>query len=303
MSNVKYHEDCLENQKPCSLKAFVDAQESFIIENTEYGEDPSQVWPLRFGQIAKELKVNVLKSSVDWGKIALTILRTTRNDRQEGSENDSQSGSSRKLLPVDRANIAKIYTSLDQERMWKLSTGTFVEKQMMKLAVECDYEHPCHSLILDPQCETWANYFTEQELKEIREHNARPIKQMPTSLQEYLLSYKGKHTLEELQKHHDNFKFDRITEPDHYWCYQTITKALDLYHYNYFQDTDRTEADFLRRLLEFGVCEAGKTSDSDSTKSIREIGMKCPKTMKDMLLQLAKHSQPTYGSYLHRGLL
>lgn len=141
---------------------------------------------------------------------------------------------------------------------------------------------PCHSITLDTSCSTWTGYFTQEELHEIRCHRAPAIKTMTDDLDKYLMSYSGKvsilhaitsqmqtppcvfhsqHTLGELQAHHDTFKFDRIQQPDHYWIHQTITKALDLYHYKYLADPDRTEADYLRRVWTFIDCcfDASKT--------------------------------------------
>lgn len=42
--------------------------------------------------------------------------------------------------------------------------------------------------------------------------------------------------------------------------------------------------------LELGTCEAGKFSDTTSTKSIQEGSLKCPKTLKDMLLNIVQES-------------
>ncbi|KAF7730073.1 hypothetical protein EC973_003019 [Apophysomyces ossiformis] len=228
-------------------------------------EDPSVVWPLRFGKVAKQLNVTYKKSSVDWGSIALEILRSA-NAKAEikgdepstmstiSSSTSSTSETKKSITADDHRRIADIYASLDERNMWKLSTGTYVEKQMEKLALRCNYEHPCHSLILDPECCTWKEYFSAEELREIRMFATPTIKRMPDDLNRYLMSYLGKHTLNELQEHHDTFKYERIQQADHYWIHQTITKALDLYHYNYLADLDRSEADYLRRVWTFIDC-------------------------------------------------
>lgn len=45
---------------------------------------------------------------------------------------------------------------------------------------------------------------------------------------------------------------------------------------------------FKANLLEFGVAEFGRSSDTLSMKNAREVSLKCPKTMKDMLVKLEK---------------
>ncbi|RCH81040.1 hypothetical protein CU098_004904 [Rhizopus stolonifer] len=45
-----------------------------------------------------------------------------------------------KLDVVDKVNIRKLYSNLNEEKMWKLKTGTFVERQMERFALACNYE-------------------------------------------------------------------------------------------------------------------------------------------------------------------
>lgn len=45
-----------------------------------------------------------------------------------------------KLSPEDKSKTNKMYADLDKTKMWKLSTGTLVEEQMMKHVIIQDYE-------------------------------------------------------------------------------------------------------------------------------------------------------------------
>lgn len=45
-----------------------------------------------------------------------------------------------KLTPEDKKRIARKFQDLDEKLMWKLSTGTIVEKKMEELALACEYE-------------------------------------------------------------------------------------------------------------------------------------------------------------------
>ncbi|KAL9548249.1 hypothetical protein MBANPS3_005776 [Mucor bainieri] len=72
-----------------------------------------------------------------------------------------------KLSDADKANIVLLYDSLNKSKMWKLSTGTFVEEKMRECALEKDHEHLAHSLILNVKDNDWYNYFSPQEMDEI----------------------------------------------------------------------------------------------------------------------------------------
>ncbi|KAF7730074.1 hypothetical protein EC973_003020 [Apophysomyces ossiformis] len=51
-----------------------------------------------------------------------------------------------------------------------------------------------------------------------------------------------------------------------------------------------TDMIFTMHFAELGTFEDGRKNDINSKKSLEEIGVKCPKTLKDMFLQLAKRS-------------
>ncbi|KAI8147764.1 hypothetical protein BJV82DRAFT_664126 [Fennellomyces sp. T-0311] len=81
--------------------------------------------------------------------------------------------------------------------MWKLSTGTLVERQMKKLASDAVHEHPCHSLTLDPYDPSWAPYFTEEEVQELKSYQVPPIIPLPTAAKKYLEKFNGLKTLDD----------------------------------------------------------------------------------------------------------
>ncbi|CDH52463.1 chitin deacetylase [Lichtheimia corymbifera JMRC:FSU:9682] len=366
---VAYISDCLEKKKPVTLKGFVDAERDLVIQTSSRGEDLATVWPFRFGRAAKQLNATIERSKVDWGGIALEILKrqsttapssskasttTAESEILSSSSSTSSSSSStsvKRLTPSDQARASKTFEALDPSKMWKLTTGTIVEEQLASLVKECNFEHQCHSMILDPSLPIWNQYFTDEELNEISSYNTMAVSQLPTEIRDYLSSFKSKHTLEDLTTQHNTFgPFDRIRQSDLYWVHKAVSDALDLYHCKYFQDLDRTEEDIVRRVweliercfdytnikytggemtsqasaqrmnggrdpsaihymkrkrmgtktdglfkskvgfLELGTCEAGKCSDTISTKSIQEGSLKCPKTLKDMLIGIVQES-------------
>ncbi|KAI8966995.1 hypothetical protein BDF20DRAFT_840531 [Mycotypha africana] len=96
-----------------------------------------------------------------------------------------------KLAATDKERIKRVYEELDQASMWKLSTGTVVEKKMEEFALSCSYEHPAHSLILDTTDKSWTGYFTKEEMKEITTQNAKTLPELPTKSSSYIDDLEG----------------------------------------------------------------------------------------------------------------
>lgn len=97
------------------------------------------------------------RSKVDWGDIALEILKrqptaapssskasTTTADSDLLSTSSSTSSSSsttiKRLCASDQTRAIKMFEALDPNKMWKLSTGTMVEEQLALLVKECNFE-------------------------------------------------------------------------------------------------------------------------------------------------------------------
>ncbi|KAI9494576.1 hypothetical protein BDB00DRAFT_761532, partial [Zychaea mexicana] len=53
---------------------------------------------------------------------------------------DSTESKAHKLSSEDKELITAMYKNLDEERMWRLSMGSIVEKQMEKVAAMCNHE-------------------------------------------------------------------------------------------------------------------------------------------------------------------
>jgi hypothetical protein len=60
---------------------------------------------------------------------------------------------------------------------------------MKALAELSSYEHPAHSMIIDPDDQVWKDYFTLDELNEIKTFNVKPLKNIPEELESYLDVY------------------------------------------------------------------------------------------------------------------
>ncbi|KAI9497555.1 hypothetical protein BDB00DRAFT_629023 [Zychaea mexicana] len=160
---------------------------------------------------------------------------------------DSPESKAHKLSSEDKKLITAMYKRLDEERMWRLSMGTIVEKQMEKVAAMCNHEHLSHSLILDPQDNVWALVFTEKEIQEIKSHQAPKLKTMPDEMNEYIAKYKGLVELEAIEEVNAQHRFSRLKEPYLHWMSTSIAKVLDLLYYNYL-GKERSESDLLKHV-------------------------------------------------------
>lgn len=107
---------------------------------------------------AVDFRMSQERSKVDWGDIALEILKrqptaaplsskasttTADSDLLSTSSSTSSSSSSttvKRLCASDQTRAIKMFEALDPNKMWKLSTGTMVEEQLALLVKECNFE-------------------------------------------------------------------------------------------------------------------------------------------------------------------
>ncbi|GAN03423.1 hypothetical protein MAM1_0040c02876 [Mucor ambiguus] len=70
--------------------------------------------------------------------------RTTTTATSAAASSSSESSNTTKQLKLcsdDKEKIKNLFDSLDESKMWKLSTGTIVEEKMKEFALNCIYEH------------------------------------------------------------------------------------------------------------------------------------------------------------------
>ncbi|KAG2191987.1 hypothetical protein INT47_000779 [Mucor saturninus] len=155
-----------------------------------------------------------------------------------------------KLDDVDKVKIRKLYSDLNEEKMWKLKTGTIVERQMERFALTCNFEHPCHSLIFDSGDNCWNNYLTEEELIEIKSYQLKKFPPLPLELKEYLqtlLKYTSL-DLDTLYCKLSSVRLHPVNESAKEWAQSTILNTIKLFMCHYIPLTDQTESDVIRRI-------------------------------------------------------
>ncbi|KAI8147116.1 hypothetical protein BJV82DRAFT_509094 [Fennellomyces sp. T-0311] len=151
------------------------------------------------------------------------------------------------LSAKDMQDIEQMFRSLDSSKFWKLSNGTIVEKQVEKMAMESKVEHPCHSMILDPRDPAWLQYFTKEELAEIKGYNPPTFINLPKKLSDYLDHYKAMNDLDAIWEESTKHNFHPTHEPELHWMNTSVARALDLLFYHHVEK-NLTESDLMKHV-------------------------------------------------------
>ncbi|CEP16334.1 hypothetical protein [Parasitella parasitica] len=232
-------------------------------------------WCHKIGQVLNDLKIEYSSTKPNWEYIAMSIndkrlglrhyaLQVTRNTNINSSDSSrtttaatttatsttSESSNTTKQLKLcsdDREKIKNLYDSLDESKIWKLSTGTVVEEKMKEFALNCIYEHPVHSMILDLSDINWKKYLTAEEINEVKTFKQKELVGLPSEVEDYI---------ESLQKSTDSVALKtQLTEDLDCsacsWIKRTLLEYLNLFECNYLPLTDQSEGDFLRRVWFF----------------------------------------------------
>ncbi|SAL98586.1 hypothetical protein [Absidia glauca] len=115
------------------------------------------------------------------------------------------SDSNYKFTGDEKSRVLCQYDIVPLEHKWTLSTGTVVDDKMKQLVTDSIYEHPVHSMIIDPSDPVWKTYFSDIELHEIKYQEPKSLRQLPQELIEYLELYDKKwNTAADLYKAYKN---------------------------------------------------------------------------------------------------
>ncbi|GAA5812824.1 hypothetical protein MFLAVUS_006283 [Mucor flavus] len=203
-------------------------REYSVMSNLDVKSDSSDHWEKLVSQL--RYKINAFNKNSKSPKT--TIVSPTESPGSSSTKDQKKIDSS---IPI-KVN----YTlSRTEKQNWRLSSGTFVEDQMLRLIEKTLYEHPVHSLILDPTENFWKSYFSDDELMEIRCHNIKLLpnltEEMKTFFQQFELNNK---TALDFYEVADYTKAHPVNEFDKKWNDQLV---ID----------DCSEADLLHSVWEF----------------------------------------------------
>ncbi|KAG1145190.1 hypothetical protein G6F37_012183 [Rhizopus arrhizus] len=182
-------------------------------------------------------------NSSDSSRTTTTATSTAASSGSESSNTTKQL----KLCSDDKEKIRNLFDSLDESKMWKLSTGTIVEEKMKEFALNCIYEHPVHSMIIDLSDIKWKKYLTAEEINEVRTFKQKELVGLPSEVEDYF---------ESLKKSIDSVALKtQLTEDLDCsacsWIKRTLLEYLNLFKCNYLPLTDQSEGDVLRRVWFF----------------------------------------------------
>lgn len=84
------------------------------------------------------------------------------------------------LTNSERELVLLRYDSVPEDKKWKLEcSGKSVNDTMRAAAASAVYEHPVHSMILNPMDPIWKKRFTKKELTEIKLYRSREFSDLP----------------------------------------------------------------------------------------------------------------------------
>ncbi|CAO3643428.1 unnamed protein product [Cunninghamella blakesleeana] len=233
----------LKDQNLLNYKDILSDLEDIIIGSFNNSEDIKKwkrAWIKRIDTTAKLLNIQLYgnrNSKLNWTSILTKITNTNRLKSASQHATTTASTNSvttkvsnrKKLSAEEKNNIKTVFDNLDTKKMWRLSTGTIVEMRMKEFATACNYEHPCHSLIFDPDDSNWENYFSVSELEEIRSYNQHLLEPFPQYIEEYISSFKKMKTILEINKHCFHNYFHPTIQHDLSWIQLSLNKASRLF--------------------------------------------------------------------------
>ncbi|KAL9538771.1 hypothetical protein MBANPS3_010684 [Mucor bainieri] len=184
-----------------------------------------------------------------------------------------------KMLTTRQVNaVGLLYKSIPPNERWKLTSEKIVEDEMeKKLAAKSKYEHPVHSLVLDPEDVVWSSIFTSQDLKEIREYKQAPTKNLST------VTLESQDISDVEAKLGESVSAAVATGRNIYREISTSVKRR--------RKTQGAKLDILYRsgMDEVGCCEVGKLDVTTVDSKYLDDGLlKMPKTLRDMLVALCR---------------
>lgn len=112
-----------------------------------------------------------------------------------------------------------------------MSTGKYVDDELFLFGLQCNYDHPARSFIMDPDGKNFLSYnvFTHAELKEIVEYKEQKRPQPSKDFKCFLNKF-NKSTSEQLREAlKNNNTFSKAFDPEEDWAIYTVYSLLREY--------------------------------------------------------------------------
>ncbi|KAI8143034.1 hypothetical protein BJV82DRAFT_657405 [Fennellomyces sp. T-0311] len=216
-----------------SLEEYLTDNVDHISDHTDLRMDIRRVWTKRYATVAQTLGVMVTHDEeIDWDQIKCLIKESKTVSKPTSSP------TARLMTEAALKDVKQKYSEvLESGQVWKLESGRIVEKVMMDVADAFEYEHPVHSLIMNPDDLLFEDKFTKAELDEIKNTKSVEFDQeLPSEMKEYLYSFSDKKTLDQLNDAVVQQTFHPTRESDLHWVRKSFENAVDLYNYDILKD-------------------------------------------------------------------
>ncbi|CAG8592524.1 2405_t:CDS:10, partial [Acaulospora morrowiae] len=223
------------------------------------------------------------------------------------------------LTEKHRQMIEQTFNGMKKDRMWRLSTGKYVEEELFELGKKLRFEHAVHSFILDVDDEIIRQHFNEAELDEIDCAPGPQVYELSEEIAGFLNKFADKTSLAEIRKFIKEMMFDDKYdhEKDHdkdyiiYALYSFVREIqsgslkdanieawFNCHVWNVI--FDKAFGDINAISIVRGECtslasasrkngarKVGKSwVNENGSKFLKEAGLKLPKTLKDKLVKL-----------------
>ncbi|KAG1459568.1 hypothetical protein G6F56_006135 [Rhizopus delemar] len=139
---------------------------------------------------------------------------------------------------------------------------------MKEYAIDCNYEHPVHSLVLDTSDKIWKKYSSGKEIFEIKSYNNKQFRDLPVVLRTYLDSLKESNDAVTLKK--------SWTKNKHALRVSGTLAGIERMERKLMGR--KLDFIFYRQLFEYGCCECGRSENQ--TKELLDDS-KMAKVLKD----------------------
>ncbi|RGB28441.1 hypothetical protein C1646_819106 [Rhizophagus diaphanus] len=264
----------------------------------------------------KKIKTNKgmkIKSSSSPAGSSSSSIQSNSQRQTPDLVKDSDEVEQVQMSEEDFNKFTKAFRKLENTKKWILTSGKVVEDELYKFGMRCNYEHLCHSFIIDPEDRSFVeeNIFSPSEFKEIYTYNQKSLPNLPQDLLEYLGSYQLS-TISDLRARVFRSEpwqsaYNRQKDFDKDWIRNTVDNLIREYetdslkkgvhlegwllsHVWLFIDKAFENIEGVEAIREYGCGEAGNLyTGYNGTKILRERGLKTPKMMKDQFDDLCIH--------------
>ncbi|CAI2192918.1 706_t:CDS:2, partial [Funneliformis geosporum] len=124
----------------------------------------------------------------------------TVDEEEKVETTDNKKNGPFRLSEEHRQIVERTFNGMKKERMWRLSTGKYVEKELFELGKKLEFEHVVHSFIVDVDDVIIRQHFNMTELDEIDNAPGPQEPELSDEIVEFLNKFFHKTRLNDIRK-------------------------------------------------------------------------------------------------------